>query len=175
MLPYILKSIDRLNKSNVDFIIMPCNTLHIFIDKLREKSKVPFLSIIEETEKVIKKNGFRKIGLMGTTKTIESGIYQEILNDKNLEVVTPTKEDQKLVSDIEIKILRDNISVKDVRKMENILKNLIKRGVDSIILGCTDFQLIINQKDFEVEIFDSMTILADSTYKHMVNGSIIKT
>ena len=49
LLPFLKESIRRLNKAQVDFIVIPCNTVHIFIDELRKESSTPILSIIDET------------------------------------------------------------------------------------------------------------------------------
>lgn len=168
LVPNILESIDRLNKAGVDFVVMPCNTMHIFIENFRDRSKVPFLSIIDETAKMIKNRGFREIGLLATTKTVESGMYEDVLRKENLNIILPTKKEQDKISNIEIKILRNNVSAKDTTEMRNIIRKLIRRGSEAIILGCIDFQLVIDQKSIEIEIFDSMKILAEATYEYLV-------
>ena len=40
ILPFLKESIRRLNKVGSDFIVIPCNTVHIFIDELRKESSV---------------------------------------------------------------------------------------------------------------------------------------
>src|SRR3989344_8382167 len=53
ILPFLKESISRLNKAGSDFIVIPCNTVHIFIDELRKESLVPIMSIIDETIKFL--------------------------------------------------------------------------------------------------------------------------
>ncbi|OGI14898.1 hypothetical protein A3K63_01685 [Candidatus Micrarchaeota archaeon RBG_16_49_10] len=174
MLPYLLESVRKLNKTGVDFIVMPCNTFHIFLSEMRKASKVPVLSIIDETAKMVKSNGFKKVGLLATTKTIQSCMFQDTLGNGGLEVITPSDEDQKEVSGIEIKILRNAVSVRDTNRMKDITRKFVENGADAIILGCTDFQLILNEKEFEVKMFDSMKILADATFEYMAESKNLR-
>src|SRR3989338_6727859 len=63
-LPYKIEEAKRLEKSGADFIVMPCNSLHIFIKEIRNAVKIPVLSIVEETVKFLKKNKFKKVGIV---------------------------------------------------------------------------------------------------------------
>ena len=48
-----------------------------------------------------------------------------------------------------------------------IIKELEERGAQGIILGCTDLQLVIGQRDVSIPIIDTMEILANSAVQHM--------
>ncbi len=73
-IPFIENEAKRLEHAGADFIVMPCNSLHIFIRELRESVKVPVLSIIEETTKFIKKAGFQRVGIIATAMTVKNKI-----------------------------------------------------------------------------------------------------
>ena len=55
-IPFLVKEAKRLERAGSDFIVMPCNSLHVFIEEIRNAVKIPVLSIIEETVKFLKKN-----------------------------------------------------------------------------------------------------------------------
>ena len=81
-------SIRRLNKARVHGIVIPCNTVHVFIEELRATTRVPILSIVEETVKICKKKKFRKVGLLASTKTVQGRLYAKELNKKNIQSVS---------------------------------------------------------------------------------------
>jgi len=167
ILPYLEDSIRKLNKAGVDFIVIPCNTVHIFIEDLRRISKVPILSILDETIKVIKKEGYRKIGLLATTKTIDRKLYETPLVENGINIAIPTKTEQEIVAKIILRILENTSDGKDKMSLLKIIDNLFKRGSESILLGCTDLQLILNQSDLKTKLIDTANILMSATFNKL--------
>jgi len=170
LLPFLKESIKRLNKTRVDFIVIPCNTVHIFIDELRKESSAPILSIIDETIKTIKEKNYKKVGILATAKTIDSKVYENPMRENNIQVILPTDNEQEEVARIIVKILKNNISEKEKGLLKEIIEKLILRGSETIVLGCTDLQLLIKQEDFDIEIIDTFEVLIDCTFKKMIKG-----
>lgn len=166
LLPYIKESVRRLNRSGVNFIAIPCNTVHIFIEELRKTSSAPIISIIDETAKHAKKSGYRRIGLLATTKTVKSKIYEISLKEKGLETILPEKDDQRLISDIILRILNGKTSASDKCKVGNIIARLAESESEAIILGCTDMNQLIEKDE---NILDSTEILLQSVFNRMNN------
>jgi aspartate racemase len=46
-----------------------------------------------------------------------------------------------------------------------IINKLIERGVEGIILGCTEIPLLIDQSDVKVPVFDTTSIHANEAFK----------
>ncbi|TAL56934.1 MAG: aspartate racemase, partial [Nanoarchaeota archaeon] len=44
-IPYLQDAARKLEKAGADFLVMPCNSLHIFIDEIRNSVSIPVLSI----------------------------------------------------------------------------------------------------------------------------------
>ncbi|MBI2579248.1 MAG: amino acid racemase [Candidatus Aenigmarchaeota archaeon] len=166
LLPFLKESIKRLNYSRVDFIAIPCNTVHIFIDELRKESRAPILSIIDETISAVKENNLEKVGLLATAKTIESKLYEIPVENNGIKVILPEKDEQEEISRIIVQILENRVSDDDINTMEAVIRNLKGRGSEAIVLGCTDLQLVL-KNDFGVQIIDSMEILLESVYHQM--------
>jgi aspartate racemase len=164
LLPLLKESVKRLNRAKVDFIVIPCNTVHVFIEELRRCSSVPIISIVDETSNLVKKRGYKKVGLLATTKTVDTKLYENSSKTYGINILLPTKREQDKISSIIIKILKCNISDKDKKILESIINSLVQRGAEAIILGCTDLQLILTQNQFKIELLDSMKILVQSTF-----------
>lgn len=133
----LLEDANKLNTFGVDYIAMPCNTSHYFIDKLKLETGFNFVDMIEETAKAIKSKGLSKVGLMATDGTITSDIYKTKMEQFGIEVIYPSGVMQKKVMEIiydQIKAGKEP-SVESFAAISNELENL---GAKIIILGCTE-------------------------------------
>ena len=172
MLPFLIDGIKKLEQSKADFVVIPCNTIHFFIDKLRKSISIPILSIIEETAKKCKIKGYQKIGVLATKKTIEKKLYDNELERFNIKLITPTIQEQENVSKIIFHILSGKKSEYNKKQLLRIVKDLENKGAEAIILGCTDLQLLLSQKDSKVKLLDTVEIFAEATINKILRNSI---
>jgi aspartate racemase len=166
ILPALIDGIKRLNMAGVDFIVIPCNTVHVFIKELRKRSKAPIISIVDATVEYIKNKGYKKVGLLATTKTINNKLYEKPFMKNDIETITP--KNQSEVAKIILRIVNGKIYRNDKTKLISIIKELIKNGSEAIVLGCTDLQLILNQNDVNVKLIDTTKILVEATFKELI-------
>ena len=90
-LPFLIAEAGRLERAGVDFIVMPCNSLHIFINDIRKAITVPVLSIVEETIKFLKMEGLCRVGIVSTSATIKNKLYENAFAESGIEYVTPNE------------------------------------------------------------------------------------
>ncbi len=159
VLGLLVDSVKRLNRAKVDVIVIPCNTVHVFINDLRKISDVPVLSIIEETAKECKSKLFMKVGVLGSTTTIKEELYATELRKQAIDMVIPNEEDQRFVSECIIRIVNQNMVPEDKQRMIEIIEKMREIGVDAIILGCTDLFLIITPEEVAVPLINSTEVL----------------
>lgn len=162
ILPFLINSAKQLEKGGADFIVIPCNTVHVFINEIRNSVNIPVLSIIEETSKFLAGKHLGEIGLLATGSTIKNKLF---VRDAlcGIRVKNPSKLQQNKINDI-IHHLVDNIDTdKDKTELTNIMKDL---KINHFLLACTDLQLISEGIDNST-IFDTMNILAKATVKEM--------
>ena len=50
-----------------------------------------------------------------------------------------------------------------------IIQDLINRGAEGIILGCTEIPLLVNKKDLEIQLLDTAIIHSEATLKASLN------
>ncbi len=160
-LPLLIEGV-KLIEDKSDFIVLPCNTLHVFIDELRNASGKPVLSIIEETTKAVKSSGAKKVGLLASLKTFKSCMFDTKLAENGIEMIKPESSQQKRLSEIIHMILEGNKSDSIKEEVLRIVSQLKSEGAEAVILGCTDFQLLIKQEDSPVRLIDTMEVLAES-------------
>src|SRR3972149_11479607 len=59
----------QMDKLPVHFFCMAFNTAHLLIDKLKQQTDKPFVSLLEELPKFLRKKRYKKVGLLATPTT----------------------------------------------------------------------------------------------------------
>lgn len=154
-----------IEKEQCKAVVMACNTASATsYEILRDKHKgvFPIINVIDPiVEAIVQDKTIKKVGLIATKTTVESGVYQEKLKRRNPEVTMEVLATPLLAPMIEEGFSQDKISHTVI---ENYLSNPRFRDIDALILGCTHYVLIAEEiHDFfggKVKLFDSTDILA---------------
>jgi len=165
---FLVNVAKRLEKAGADFIVMPCNSLHVFIKEIRNAVKIPVLSIIEETVKFLKKNNFNKVGIVSTSATIKNKLYENAFEKNKIIYETPNDFQQVKMGKFILNLVRGQQNNKDREELIQIINDFEKKEVDCVVLACTDLQLLI-PKHHSLKIFDTMKILADATVRKILD------
>lgn len=157
----------NLEKGGADFIVVPCNTVHMFIDEVRQAVNIPVLSIVEETTSFLKMKRVKNVGLLATPTTIKNKLYDLKLHENGIDAQIPNKKEIGEMGKI-INNLVNNIAGKtDKSIFMDIVNSLEKKGVSFFVLACTDLQ-ILNSKKENLQFFDTMEILANATVRELM-------
>lgn len=167
MIPYLVDGAKILEKSGVDFGILPCNTLHKYIEEIRKAVKFPFLSILEETALALKDKSIKKVGILATETTIQSKIYDGVLKNNRVSILYPSQNEQNIVNNTIVELLSETNSNLQKEKIETVCNALYERGAEIILLACTDLQLIASDMKSCVPIVDTTEILVNASVREM--------
>ncbi len=159
-LPYMVEEAKRLEKAGCDFLVIPCNSVHEYIEEVRESVNIPVLSILEETAKFLIKNKINKTGIVSTTSTVNNKLYDDVLERNGIIFKIPNKEDQKILEKIVMNTTYGDKTLEDKANLIKVINDF--EDVDSVLLACTDFQLL-KPLEANVHVFDTMNILAIAT------------
>lgn len=162
---------DSLKKSGADGIALCANTAHLYADILQNAINLPIIHIVTETAKTIKKKEFKKIGLLGTKFTMEMDFYRNKLKTFGLDVLIPEKQETR---DYIQFTLREELGIGFINpdtkeKYKDILKELVDRGAECVVLGCTEIPMLVSQDDFEIPVFDTTKIHSDAIVNFMLS------
>lgn len=166
-IPFLVEEAKRLQKAGADFIVMPCNSLHVFIEEIRNAVDIPVLSIIEETVKFLMKNNFNKVGIVSTSATIQNKLYENAFEKAGIKYETPDDFQQAKMGKFILNLVTGQQKNSDREELIKIINDLEKKDVDCVALACTDLQLLI-PKHPTLKIFDTMKIFADSTVEYLL-------
>ena len=166
--PWLVRGARQLEKSGADFIVIPCNTAHAFLDELEPEIDVPVLSMLETSAEAIAGGypGVRRVGLLATTGTIQSGIYQDALSRRGIEVVVPTEELLEHCVMPAIRAVKANNRHESVRtRMVEAADYLERRGAHAILAACTEIPVILSAEDVNIPLIDATEELAKASVR----------
>jgi len=140
-----VRVLDRLKLAGAEFAAISANTPHMLFDRISANSPLPLISIVEAACREALRRGFRRPGLLGTGFTMDAGFYPDVFKKHGMEVLVPEKEDRdlinhKLFSEIELGVFTDETReqfIAIISKMARV------QQIDSIILGCTEFGILL--------------------------------
>ena len=166
----LLNACESLKKSGVDSIVLCANTAHLFADKLQQTINLPIIHIGAETAKAVNKQGFKKVGLLGTKFTMEMDFYRNKLEEYGLEVLIPKKQKTRdyIQHTVKEELGVGFINPETKKNYISIVKDLVENGAECIILGCTEIPMLISQDDFSVPIFDTTKIHSQAIVEYIL-------
>ncbi|HAF61478.1 MAG TPA: hypothetical protein DCK95_04045 [Anaerolineaceae bacterium] len=164
-IPYLTAETHRLEKAGADFIVMPCNSLHIHIDTLRASVHIPVLSIIHETAQYLNQRSIQQVGILSTAMTAHHHLYENGLSVYDILCRTPDAAQQILLNEIVLNLVNGKNEHKDRETLLSIMHSF--SDVDCILLACTDLQLL-DLSHPSLPVFDTMQILADATVREIL-------
>ncbi|MBV7318146.1 aspartate/glutamate racemase family protein [Bacillus halotolerans] len=150
-----------LEKAGADFIVICTNTMHKVLGYIQEMITIPILHIADATAEQIIRQDIRSVGLLGTKYTMEQDIYKSRIASHDINVIVPNDDERELINNIiyqELCLGEIKQSSKNIYK--KIINNLVDRGAEGIILGCTEIGLLVKVEDSGVPLFDTTLIHA---------------
>jgi aspartate racemase len=161
----------RVKKGGAEFLLICTNTMHKMAEDIENEAGLPLLHIVDAAAEEIKSKNIRKAGLLGTKFTMEEDFYKERLNRKhNIEVIIPEKKERDTIH----RILYSELCLGVIKHIsrdtfKKIIENLVGKGAEGIILGCTEIPLLVRQEDYEISLFDTTSIHAKAAVEYAIS------
>jgi aspartate racemase len=166
----VLDAARKLESASADCIILCANTLHQYVDQLEKSITLPIIHIANATAKEIKRNGLSKIGLLGTKYTMEMDFYTKRLSESGIKSIVPVKDKREFIHNaIFNELLKQDFRKETKEKFLEIISDLKQRGVQGIVLGCTEIPLIIKQGNVDLPVFNTLNIHAKAVVDFALN------
>lgn len=175
IIKYSRNDVNFLLKNDVKVIVVACGTVSsVALSQIKEISPVPVIGVVEAaTNAAILATKNNKIGIIGTSGTINSGAYERLIKDKNAEIETFSKACPLFVPLVENGHF-DTMVAELVT--EEYLASIKESGVDTLILGCTHYPLLKNTiarfMGADVTLIDAGAEVAKELKRVLTNGNI---
>lgn len=157
----LIHGVKILERAGVDFIVIACNTVHLFIAEMNENVSIPIYSIVELALVAAQQAGYGKVGLLSSETTRNLNVYKKIFEKNTIDLLHVTDIEQTVLNGIIEAVMGGINSQKDKRELNKIIKSLAKNGAGAVALGCTELPLAISQVDCQIPLIDTLQLLAE--------------
>jgi aspartate racemase len=161
-----------LQAGGADFIVLCTNTMHKVADALVDAVDVPLLHIGDTTAAAVLATGVRRVWLLGTGFTMLQPYHADRLAAHGLDVLVPSEQDQATVH----RIIYDELCVGIVREdsrhaYRQVIGRLVGAGVEGVIYGCTEIELLVGAQDSPVPVFPTTRLHVEAAVDRALSAN----
>ena len=159
----LIEAAQRLERGGADFFLLCTNTMHRMADEVAAAVGIPLLHIADPTAERVQALNLGTVGLLGTAFTMEQDFYKGRLRQRfGLDVLVPEASDRGLVHRIIYdELVRGRIEKNSRDAYREVIRRLVDRGAQAVILGCTEIMLLVKPEDSPVPLFDTTRLHAE--------------
>jgi aspartate racemase len=168
---YLVSAFETLEKAGVDFAALTANTPHIVFDELKQRVRLPLISIVEAACERAQAMNFKSVGLFGTRYTMQAPFYPKVFSRTSIKLVTPNEEEQDYIHDKYFnELLKDTFLPETRAKFLAIADEMKARdGIDALILGGTEIPLLLRTEEHNgIQLLDTTRIHVDRLIEEML-------
>ena len=150
-----------LQAGGADMVLLCSNTNHQCAEAVEAAVNLPLVHIVDPTADAVEQANMRRVGLLGTRYTMERKFLRDRLEARGLDVIVPDEPDRTTIHDIQFKELVFGKRLDSSRRaFIEVIGRLVDKGAEGVILGCTEFGMLIGAGDTSVPLFDTTVLHA---------------
>jgi aspartate racemase len=165
--PLLQATARNLERAGADFIVMPCNTAHLFFDRIVEAVHIPVLHIADEAvEEVLRRfPRIRTVGVLASTATARLRLYHDKLEARGLRAISPVEDDQKILQSVIFSVKAGDKGPAVREKTRAVAERLSAQGAQALLTACTELPLVLQEGDLDVPVVDPTQALATAAVR----------
>jgi aspartate racemase len=157
----LLRALDRLRGAGAEFAAILANTPHNALDLIRDRAPLEILSIMDATCAALTRDQRKRVALLGTRPTMEYGFFQRHFAARGVETLVPEAPQRRELD----RVVWEELSHGIVRPASRtaalgMVADLEKRGVEAVVLGCTELGFLLQPADTWLPLYDTTEIHA---------------
>jgi aspartate racemase len=163
----------ELQTAGAEAIVLCANTLHLIVTELEQLVQIPIIHVADATVSELRSQDIRKTALLGTKFTMEAPFFNDKLLQQGIEVMIPDADERQFIHQTIFDELDRGLLLTETKaRYLAIIQNLMAKGAEAVILGCTEIPLLIKPEDCTVPVFDTTLIHARSAARFALSKSI---
>lgn len=169
VLPLLRKELDEFLSLQPDSLIICCNTLHKYYDMLKADLSlhIPIFHAVELTANHSIEKQYKRVLLLATKFTMEDGFFGKILENKGIQVFIPEADHRTKMQGIHNALMNNEITEDAKHYFQNLIKQ--HQHLDGVILGCTEWNMIITSQTSALPIIDPLYLQCAAAVKYALD------
>jgi len=153
--------INRMADAGAMVAVIPANSAHFAYDEIAQKSKIPVISIVEATVNECVERDYKKVAVLGVGLTMSGKLYDESLRKRGVASIELNEAQQKRLNDIIYsELVNGKVVDSSLKEMLGMLEGLKQKGVDAVLLACTELPMAITTDNAPLPFIDTTYLLA---------------
>lgn len=170
--PAMLAGANKLRTLGATLIAMPCHTAHFYRQRLECDTGVRFVDMVQETVSALTRSNDRiqTVGLLATTGTLRSGLYQKPLAASGISITATTEQVQRRI-DAAIEYVKSGDAALARALVEGAVCDLADSGAEVVILACTELPIALpnTRPDQIPPVLDPTDLLAAAVVREYLS------
>jgi aspartate racemase len=160
----------KLKESGAEILLICANTMHIVADEVEKQVGIPLVHIAKATLNQVKYLDLTNVLLVGTIYTMKSTLYPNIFSHQDVSVIVPDIRDQAMIHrTIYHELILGIFSNESKVKFIEVINKAKLKGIQGVILGCTEIPMLIQQQDLDIPLFNTMEIQVKAAVDFSLN------
>ncbi len=170
MAEILIDAARSVERGGAEGLIIAANTMHKVADQVADAVDIPLLHIGQAAATAVKASRQRTVGFLATLTTTNGDFYTGPLEQAGLTVIRPEPDERPEVDRLIYGELVHGIIKEDTRKyFRGVMKGLVSRGAESIVLAGTELGLLLDPEDADVPMHDTTEIHVAEALDWMLN------
>jgi aspartate racemase len=168
------ESAKRLEGAGAEGLIIGANSMHKLYDEVAGAVDIPILHIADHVGKSLKAASKKNVALIGTRNVMTESFYRKRLVAHGIDLLPPNMANVETLD----RIIYDELMVGKVtrdaqRAMKTIITNKAQEGADSIVLACTELDLVVDVDANVLPVFDSTRIHCEAAANWILENELV--
>ena len=168
------EAIDSVQRAGADLLVLTANTIHTMLDDWHDLIRIPVLPISRATLAAARARGHRRLGLIGTARTVSSGLYTAEAAEFGCEIVPPSPAVAAEIDDlIQRRLIAGIATEPEAAVVLQAIAAFADEDVDAVVLGCTDLTLLVpHLQAAPLPLLDSTVLHARAARRAALTGEL---
>lgn len=168
------ESAKRLEGAGAEALIIGANSMHKLYDDVSDAVGIPILHIAEYVGRALKQAGSKSAAIIGTRNVMTESFYRKRLVAHGIDLLPPNMVNVETLDGIIYDELMVGKVTRDAeRKMKTIITNKAQEGADSIVLACTELNLVVDVNANVLPVFDSTRIHCEAAADWILEQELV--
>lgn len=171
-MPWLVHGAENLARAGADFIVIPCNTAHAFLDQIRAACPIPIVDMIDESARAVLAlpGPVLQAGILATSGTVAANLYQSALTRHGMQFRVPDDLHQSLVMETVGMVKAGEVNDQTVEPVLRAASWLEDAGAGALLAACTELPVVLHQQMVQIPLIDPTDVLARAAVRIATDG-----
>jgi aspartate racemase len=163
--PRLLEAAKRLG-GLADFLVITSNSAHLFRAEIEQAAGCKLLSMIDTTLEEVRRREWKRVGVLGFV--VDPVFYTRPLGQLGIACETMEPQSRVALDKAISRVMEGRDDAESAAAAQGAVATLRARGVDGVILGCTEIPLLLRESADAADLINPAQLLSEAAVRAAV-------